>query len=95
MNERCETVGGGGDTPTEPYIASHHLLLAHAMAAKVYREKYQVVGGEIGMDINVGYNEPYNATNSDDIEAVYTKFQFEFGWYVDPLMFGKYPDIMV
>lgn len=32
----------GGNSSTEPYIVSHNLLLSHAEAVKVYREKYQV-----------------------------------------------------
>lgn len=31
-----------GDSGTEPYLVSHHQLLAHAAAVKVYRDKYQV-----------------------------------------------------
>ena len=31
-----------GNSTTEPYIVAHHLLLAHASAASLYREKYQV-----------------------------------------------------
>ena len=36
----CVVAGGGGDTPTEPYIVSHHVILAHAKAVKVYRNSY-------------------------------------------------------
>ncbi len=32
----------GGNSATEPYIVAHHLLLSHAAAVQVYREKYQV-----------------------------------------------------
>lgn len=32
MREECATIGGGGDTPTEPYITTHHAILAHAKA---------------------------------------------------------------
>jgi len=32
----------GGDSGTEPYIASHNLLLAHAAAVHVYKKKFQV-----------------------------------------------------
>jgi len=32
----------GGDSGKEPYIVSHHQLLAHAAAAHVYKKKYQV-----------------------------------------------------
>lgn len=32
----------GGNSSTEPYIAAHHIILAHATAVKLYRERYQV-----------------------------------------------------
>jgi beta-glucosidase len=28
---------------TDPYLATHHIILAHAAAAKLYKEKYQVI----------------------------------------------------
>lgn len=28
--------------PLGPFIATHHIILAHAAAAKLYKEKYQV-----------------------------------------------------
>ena len=31
-----------GDSGTEPYLAAHHEILAHASAVEVYRPKYQV-----------------------------------------------------
>ena len=31
-----------GNSSFEPYIAGHHLLLAHASAARLYKKKYQV-----------------------------------------------------
>lgn len=31
-----------GNSATEPYIVGHHLLLCHAEAVKVYKEKFQV-----------------------------------------------------
>ena len=31
-----------GDSGKEPYLVSHHLLLAHAATVQVYRKKYQV-----------------------------------------------------
>ena len=33
----------GGDSATEPYIVSHHQLLAHAAAVNLYKTKYQVL----------------------------------------------------
>ena len=32
----------GGDSAIEPYLVTHHQLLAHAAAVKVYKEKFQV-----------------------------------------------------
>jgi len=41
---RCSKFLGcaAGDSGREPYIAAHNLLLAHAVAVKVYRDNYQV-----------------------------------------------------
>ena len=33
----------GGNSGTEPYLVTHHQLLAHAATVKVYKEKYQVL----------------------------------------------------
>lgn len=43
---RCSKYVGNctdGNSGTEPYIVAHNLLLAHATAVKVYRDKYQVI----------------------------------------------------
>ncbi|TYI09326.1 hypothetical protein ES332_A09G064900v1 [Gossypium tomentosum] len=42
---RCSKPYGNctaGNSGTEPYIATHHLILAHAAAAQIYREEHQV-----------------------------------------------------
>lgn len=42
---RCSKLVGNctaGNSGTEPYIATHNQLLAHAAAVKIYKEKYQV-----------------------------------------------------
>lgn len=42
---RCSSYIGNctsGNSATEPYIVGHHLLLSHAAAVKLYREKYKV-----------------------------------------------------
>lgn len=43
---RCSKYVGNcteGNSATEPYIVAHNLLLAHATAVKIYRDKYQVI----------------------------------------------------
>jgi beta-glucosidase len=37
MNKGCPA----GNSATEPYSVAHHILLSHATAAKLYREKYK------------------------------------------------------
>lgn len=32
-----------GDSTSEPYLVTHHLLLAHASAVRLYRQKYKVI----------------------------------------------------
>ena len=32
-----------GNSSTEPYVAAHHILLAHASAARLYEKKYKVL----------------------------------------------------
>ena len=42
---RCSKYIGNcseGNSATEPYLVVHHLILAHATAVKLYRDKYQV-----------------------------------------------------
>ncbi|KAI4297461.1 hypothetical protein L6164_037351 [Bauhinia variegata] len=49
MNLNCT----GGDTGTEPYLASLHQLLAHATAVRLYRNKYKASQkGLIGIALN-------------------------------------------
>lgn len=91
----CVRRGGGGDTPSEPYLAAHHSILAHAKAVKIYREKYQQQQkGKIGMNCNTNFFLPYNNTNPEDLYAVEVSMDFSFGLYYNPLNFGDYPESM-
>ncbi|GFZ13730.1 beta glucosidase 9 [Actinidia rufa] len=83
-----------GNSSSEPYIAAHNILLAHASAANLYKNKYQGrQQGFIGINIFVYWYVPYtNAT--EDVIATQRAIDFYTGWFVDPLVFGDYPDIM-
>ncbi|KAL5983745.1 glycosyl hydrolase 1 [Asimina triloba] len=65
-----------GDSTLEPYIAAHHMLLAHAAAAVTYKKKYQ-------LRLPVQY---YTASRILELMKV-NKF-------LNPLVFGDYPEIM-
>ena len=91
----CEGIGGGGDSSTEPYITAHNALIAHALAVQTYRTKYQQTQkGKIGMTINSGFSLPANTSNPNDISAVDINIAFQYGWFADPIVFGRYPSEM-
>ena len=91
----CAEIGGGGNSSTEPYIAAHNALLAHALAVETYRSKYQQSQhGKIGMAISTSFSLPSNTSNVNDIRAVDISHAFQYGWFADPLVFGRYPQEM-
>ena len=95
IGPNCEKWGGGGDTPTEPYIAGHNILLAHAKAAKLYKQKYQPIhGGEIGICTASPWFEPWDVDEDADYGAVDIRVIFEYSWMLDPIVFGRYPKVM-
>ncbi|XP_020176471.1 beta-glucosidase 31-like isoform X1 [Aegilops tauschii subsp. strangulata] len=83
-----------GNSTTEPYIVAHHLLLAHASAASLYKEKYQAKqGGKIGLTLLGWWYEPATQT-PEDIAAAERMNDFHIGWYMHPLVHGDYPPVM-
>ncbi|XAR58445.1 hypothetical protein NMG60_11013836, partial [Bertholletia excelsa] len=96
--QRCSSPFGfnctKGDSTTEPYIAAHHILLAHASVAKLYRKKYQgKQHGFIGMNLYVFSFRPYTNT-TEDVLATQRANEFFHGWIINPLVHGDYPEIM-
>ncbi|KAF7025619.1 hypothetical protein CFC21_037784 [Triticum aestivum] len=83
-----------GDSTVEPYIVAHNMLLAHASATRLYREKYQAMQkGVVGLSIYSLW--PYPMTNSTaDLEATKRCLDFFLGWILEPLMSGDYPERM-
>ncbi|KAJ4979722.1 hypothetical protein NE237_010502 [Protea cynaroides] len=96
----CGYVYGGfppartGNAGTEPYTVSHHLLLAHAAAVDVYRKKFQAAqNGQIGITLNYFWMVPYSDSPADKAAAERAS-DFMFGWYMDPVTSGDYPQWM-
>ncbi|KAF7038287.1 hypothetical protein CFC21_048488 [Triticum aestivum] len=83
-----------GDSSVEPYIAAHNTLMAHASVVSLYRRKYQAMQkGVIGISIYSFWSYPW--TNSTvDLDATRRCKDFYFGWILDPLVFGDYPQVM-
>ncbi|XP_065874776.1 beta-glucosidase 12-like [Euphorbia lathyris] len=84
-----------GDSSVEPYIVAHHLLLAHAAAIKLYKEKYQISQkGQIGISLNTNWMVPYSNSQKDQL-ATDRGFAFTYGWFMEPLYSGSYPLEMI
>lgn len=76
------------------YLCGHNLLIAHAKAYRLYREKYsKKFGGMVGVTLEGPYYFPDNVTKADHRRAM----KFRYGWFADPIFgaSGGYPEIIV
>ena len=71
----------------EAPLAMHHLLLAHAAAVRVYRERWKQA---IGLVVNL---EPKDAasTAAEDVAAAHRADVYNNWYHLDPVFFGRYP----
>ncbi|CAE6049361.1 unnamed protein product [Arabidopsis arenosa] len=84
-----------GDSSTEPYLVSHHLLLAHAAAVEEFRTCDKISqDAQIGIVLSPFWFEPYDIASHADKEAVERALASYIGWHLDPLVFGDYPETM-
>ncbi|KAL6011614.1 Beta-glucosidase 44 [Asimina triloba] len=94
---RCSKEYGNcdvGDSGTEPYIAAHHIILAHAEVVKRYHEKYQATQkGRIGILLDFVWYEPLT-NKTEDLAAAQRARDFHIGWFLHPLVYGEYPKNM-
>ncbi|KAI5318963.1 hypothetical protein L3X38_038671 [Prunus dulcis] len=84
----------GGNSATEPYLVTHHQLLAHAVVVRLYKDEYQASqNGSIGITLASHWFEPASEATKD-INAAFRSLDFMFGWCMDPLSTGDYPHSM-
>ncbi|KAK7402227.1 hypothetical protein VNO78_14318 [Psophocarpus tetragonolobus] len=89
-NAKCTA----GDSGKEPYLASHYQLLAHAAAVQLYRKNYQgFQKGVIGITLLSHWFIPLSNSQLDK-DAAQRALDFMFGWYIEPLTSGNYPESM-
>ncbi|KAI4368600.1 hypothetical protein MLD38_017143 [Melastoma candidum] len=84
----------GGDSAIEPYLVNHHLILAHATAVRLYKEKYQASQkGTIGVTLYTNWIIPYSKSPRDKAAALRV-IDFVLGWFLHPITYGDYPRTM-
>lgn len=84
----------GRTSNSEPYLAGHNLIKAHAKAVDVYRRKYQTQQkGRIGITNNCDWREPLTDSDADK-QAAQRALEFYLSWFADPVYFGDYPESM-
>ncbi|KAK3038106.1 hypothetical protein RJ639_031660 [Escallonia herrerae] len=90
IDENCD-----GDAGTEPYLATHYQLLAHAAAVELYRRKFQTPqGGKIGITLVSKWFEPLDENSDLDVQASLRALDWFFGWFMEPITRGDYPQSM-
>ncbi|KAL3636856.1 hypothetical protein CASFOL_019155 [Castilleja foliolosa] len=91
---RCSPPFGqcaNGNSDVEPLIAVHNMLLGHAKAAKLYRERFKhKVNGAISNTVSAFMYVPLT-DSEDDKKAAKRALAFNVAWTLDPLVFGDYP----
>ncbi|XP_052799780.1 lactase/phlorizin hydrolase-like isoform X2 [Mya arenaria] len=74
------------------YIATHNIIRAHAKAYRAYPKEQN---GRVGITLNVGWSEPFDMFNPDDLEASDRDINFNLGWFAHPIYVnGDYPEVM-
>ncbi|TVU19031.1 hypothetical protein EJB05_35156 [Eragrostis curvula] len=83
-----------GNSTVEPYIVAHNFILAHASAAKLYRDKYKdAQKGVVGMNVYTIWSKVFSPSPADK-RAAQRSLDFLIGWIINPLVYGDYPEIM-
>ncbi|PAV69454.1 hypothetical protein WR25_09053 isoform D [Diploscapter pachys] len=77
-----------------PYLAMHHMLIAHGRAYRLYEQNYKTSqNGEICLIITGRYC--FRASDSDEDGQAQTRANaWKFQHILDPIYKGDYPDIM-
>jgi beta-glucosidase len=80
--------------PLDMLRCGHSILTSHAKAVELYRTKYKPFQkGQVGMVNVIEWSEPMTQ-DPRDVKAAQLRLDFSFGWFVDPLFNGDYPETM-
>ncbi|CAL9220137.1 unnamed protein product [Arabidopsis halleri] len=91
QNEFCDD----GRSGYEAYLVSHNLLISHAEAVYIFRNKCEKCkGGKIGIAHSPAWFEPHDFNDAQDGASIERSLDFMMGWHLDTTMFGDYPQRM-
>jgi beta-glucosidase/6-phospho-beta-glucosidase/beta-galactosidase len=83
--------GHSHDPAREPYLAAHHMILAHARAVQRYRAEFQKrQKGKIGITLNSYWKEAQTSSQAD-MAAQRRALDWELCWFAEPIFKGDYP----
>jgi beta-glucosidase len=84
--------GRSDNAPFDTYLAGHHLVLAHARAARIYKDEFfPMQRGMIGIANCGDFRYPLDPDALEDVQAAERAMLFQYGWLTDPFFFGDYP----
>lgn len=87
-----EHAPGRAEAPgTEPYLAAHHMVLAHGRTVQRYRKDFAAQNGRIGITVNMDWKEPWSSA-PEDVAAAQRALDWQMGLFVDPIYEGDYPE---
>jgi beta-glucosidase/6-phospho-beta-glucosidase/beta-galactosidase len=96
--------GNGKHAPSLPqsdtntYTVAHNVLLSHGYAVQRFRQLKENATvqdtARIGIVLVTDYSYPLDPSNDADVEAARRKMDFTLGWFLHPVVYGKYPKIM-
>ncbi|NXG74824.1 KLOTB protein, partial [Baryphthengus martii] len=80
----------------DTYWAAHNLLIAHALAWRIYDEQYRSFQyGKVSLSLHSDWAEPANPYLQSHSKAANRFLQFEIGWFANPIFkTGDYPAAM-
>ncbi|KAL2094663.1 hypothetical protein ACEWY4_009382 [Coilia grayii] len=78
------------------FTVGHHLLLAHAMAWRVYDREFRPLhGGKVSLVLHMDWVEPAVSFSREDVEPAARVLAFSVGWFAEPIFgSGDYPELM-
>lgn len=84
----------GRKSTSEPYLAAHNILRAHAKTVQCFRTEFHHQNGKIGITNNCDWRAPLTDSPADQA-AAQRAVEFFLGWFADPIFkSGDYPPVM-